>query len=66
MSGSLVCLPTQFSGGELVIRHHGRKVKFDSLQSKEDSKLHAQSDEILNQIFGKSLFVRLGYEFVNG
>ena len=28
--GSLVvCLPTQFSGGELVIRHHGRTVKFD-------------------------------------
>ena len=30
MFGSLVvCLPTQFSGGELVIRHHGRTVKFD-------------------------------------
>ena len=30
MFGSLVvCLPTQFSGGELVIRHHGHTVKFD-------------------------------------
>ena len=30
MFGSLVvCLPTQFSGGELVIRHHGRTVNFD-------------------------------------
>ena len=30
MFGSLVvCLPTQFSGGELVICHNGRTVKFD-------------------------------------
>lgn len=30
MFGSLVvCLPTQFSGGELVTRHHGHTVKFD-------------------------------------
>ena len=30
MFGSLVvCLPTEFSGGELVTRHHGREVKFD-------------------------------------
>ena len=30
MFGSLVvCLPTQFSGGELATRHHGREVKFD-------------------------------------
>ena len=30
MFGSLVvCLPSQFYGGELVIRHHGHTVKFD-------------------------------------
>ena len=30
MFGSfVVCLPTQFSGGELVLRHHGCTVKFD-------------------------------------
>ena len=43
MFGSLVvCLPTQFTGGELIVRHHKEEVKYDwsSTASDTSSTLH--------------------------
>ena len=43
MFGSLVvCLPTQFTGGELIVRHHKQEIKYDwsSTASDTSSTLH--------------------------
>ena len=43
MFGSLVvCLPTQFTGGELIVRHHKEEIKYDwsSIASDTSSTLH--------------------------
>ena len=43
MFGSLVvCLPTQFTGGELIVRHHKEEIKYDwsSIASDTSSILH--------------------------
>ena len=38
----MVCLPTQFTGGELIVRHHKQEIKYDwsSTASDTSSTLH--------------------------
>ena len=41
MFGSLVvCLPTPFTGGELIVRHHKEEIKYDWSSTASDTSLH--------------------------
>ena len=64
MFGSLVvCLPSQFKGGELVTRHEGREVKFDWSEEQQQLPTSIKWAAFFSDVQHEILPVTSGYRF---